>query len=126
MHGYMKIPELKKVCHAYGVSINEYLVAVYVWSVYTECMHGMPSERPVRVAVPVNLRPYFNSITTKNFFVMVSAEFHPTKEIYTFEEVLKSVSESLRSQISRENLEKLFPTMSPMRSFLQRVSYRCF
>ena len=36
------------------------------------------------------------------------AEFHPTKEIYTFEEVLKSVSESLRSQISRENLEKLF------------------
>ena len=68
MHGYMKIPELKKVCHAYGVSINEYLVAVYVWSVYTECMHGMPSERPVRVAVPVNLRPYFNSITTKNFF----------------------------------------------------------
>ena len=99
MHGYMKIPELKKVCHAYGVSINEYLVAVYVWSVYTECMHGMPSERPVRVAVPVNLRPYFNSITTKNFFVMVSAEFHPTKEIYTFEEVLKSVSESLRSQI---------------------------
>ena len=60
MHGYMKIPELKKVCHAYGVSINEYLVAVYVWSVYTECMHGMPSERPVRVAVPVNLRPYFN------------------------------------------------------------------
>ena len=76
----------------YGVSINEYLVAVYVWSVYTECMHGMPSERPVRVAVPVNLRPYFNSITTKNFFVMVSAEFHPTKEIYTFEEVLKIVS----------------------------------
>ena len=55
MHGYMKIPELKKVCHAYGVSINEYLVAVY-----------------------------------------------------TFEEVLKIVSESLRSQINRENLEKLF------------------
>lgn len=108
MHGYMKIPELKKVCHAYGVSINEYLVAVYVWSVYTECMHGMPSERPVRVAVPVNLRPYFNSITTKNFFVMVSAEFHPTKEVYTFAEVLAIVRDNLRSQINREHLEKLF------------------
>lgn len=108
MHGYMKIPELKKVCHAYGVSINEYLVAVYIWSVYTECMHGMPSERPVRVAVPVNLRPYFNSITTKNFFVMVSAEFHPTKEVYTFAEVLEIVRDNLRSQINREHLEKLF------------------
>ena len=108
MHGYMQIPQLKEVCHKYGVSINEYLVGAYIWSVYTECMKGMPSERAIRVAVPVNLRPYFNSITTKNFFVMVSAEFHPTKDIYTFEEVLGIVRESLRSQINRENLEKLF------------------
>ena len=108
MHGYMEIPRLKEVCHSYGCSINEYLVAVYVWSVYTECMKGMPSERPIRVAVPVNLRPYFNSITTKDFFVMVSAEFHPTKEIYTFEEVLGIVRDSLRSQIDREHLEELF------------------
>ena len=108
MHGYMKIPELKRVCHAMGISINEYLVSVYIWSVYTECLHGMPSKCPIRVAVPVNLRPYFNSITTKNFFVMVSAEFHPTKETYTFAEVAAIVKESLRSQINRENLEKLF------------------
>lgn len=108
MHGYMPIPELKKVCRTYGVSINEYLVSVYIWSVYTECLHGMPSAKPIRVAVPVNLRPYFDSITTKNFFAMVSAEFHPTREVYTFEEVLKIVSESLRSQINREHLEKVF------------------
>lgn len=108
MHGYMNIPELKKVCHSYGVSINEYLVGTYIWSVYTECLHGMPSKRPIRVAVPVNLRPYFNSITTKNFFVMVSAEFHPVKDEYTFEEVLSIVRESLKSQINREHLEKLF------------------
>ena len=48
IHGYMEIPQLKDVCHSYGCSINEYLVAVYVWSVYTECMKGMPSERPIR------------------------------------------------------------------------------
>lgn len=108
MHGYMPLLQLKEVCHSYGASINEYLVAVYIWSIYTECMHGMPSEKPIRVAVPVNLRPYFNSITTKNFFVMVSAEFHPTKEIYTFQEVLEIVKESLHSQINREHLEKLF------------------
>jgi NRPS condensation-like uncharacterized protein len=71
-------------------------------------MHGMPSQKPIRVAVPVNLRPYFNSITTKNFFVMVSAEFHPEKEEYSFEEVLEAVRTSLKEQINKENLEKLF------------------
>ncbi len=108
LHGYMNISELKNVCKAYGVSINEYLVAVYAWSIYTEHLKGMPSKLPVRVAVPVNLRPYFDSITTKNFFVMVSAEFHPVKESYTFEEVLESIRESLRSQLKKEHLEQLF------------------
>ena len=108
MHGYLNIPQLKAVCKQYGVSINEYLVAVFTWSVYRECLMGMPSKLPIRVAVPVNLRPYFGSITTKNFFVMVSAEFHPTKDAYTFEEVLHSVRDSLRSQMDKEHLEKLF------------------
>lgn len=122
MHGYMQIPQLKEVCRSYGVSINEYLVSVYIWSVYTECMNSMPAERPIRVAVPVNLRPFFNSITTKNFFVMVSAEFHPTKENYTFQEVLEIVKASLKSQINREHLEKLFSyNVSNQKNMLARM-----
>lgn len=108
MHGYLKIPELKKVCRSYGASINEYLVSVFTWSIYQEYLHGAPSVRPIRIAVPVNLRPYFNSITTKNFFTMVSAEFHPERDEYTFEEVLELVCKSLRSQITKEHLEELF------------------
>ncbi|MBR1390024.1 MAG: hypothetical protein IJ567_00995 [Lachnospiraceae bacterium] len=108
IHGYMAIPRLKQVCHGYGVSINEYLVALFVWAVYQEYLHGMPSKNPIRVAVPVNLRPYFKSNTTKNFFIMVSAEFFPTREAYTFKEVAAAIRESLRSQITKEHLEELF------------------
>ncbi len=108
MHGYIPLAELKTVCKQYGVSINEYLVSAFIWSVYNEYLHGMPSDKPIRVAVPVNLRPYFNSITTKNFFVMTSAEFYPTKESYTFEELTQTVRESLRSQMTSEHLEEIF------------------
>lgn len=108
MHGYIPVAELKALAKKYGVSINEYLVSVYIWSIYNEYLHGMPSKYPIRVAVPVNLRPYFNSNTTKNFFVMVSAEFHPEKDHYTFEEILQSVHESLKSQVTPEHLEEIF------------------
>ena len=108
MHGLMSVTQLKETSHRYGVSINEYLVGCFAWSVYKECMHGMPGDKPIRVAVPVNLRPYFDSVTTKNFFVMVSAEFHPTKDSYTFAEVLDIVRDSLRKQINKEHLEDLF------------------
>ena len=108
MHGYMSVSKLKEVSHKYGVSINEFLVAAVTYSIYTEDMHAMPGKRPIRIAGPVNLRPYFKSITTKNFFVMGSAECAPQKEEETFEEVLRIVKESLRGQISKEHLEELF------------------
>lgn len=122
MHGYLKIPELKKLCRSYGVTINEYLVSVYIWSVYTEYLHKMPSDEAIRVAVPVNLRAYFESTTTKNFFAMVSAEFQPMKENYSFEEVLAIVRDSLRSQLTREHLEQVFSyNVSRQRNLLLKL-----
>ena len=104
----MPVSQLKEVAHKYGVSINEYLVGLFAWSTYVECLHKMPSKNPIRIAVPVNLRPYFDSVTTKNFFVMVSAEFRVEKEEYTFEEVLELIKNSLHAQINKEHLEDLF------------------
>ncbi len=108
IHGYMPVEQLKAAAQKYQLSINEYLVAVFFWSVWQECLHSVPKGRPISVAVPVNLRPYYHSITTKNFFVMVSAVFEPTKENYTFEEIAAITAESLRSQINPEHLEHLF------------------
>lgn len=108
MHGYLKTSEIKELCKKYETSINEFLVGTYIWSIYSECLNKSTSKLPVRVAVPVNLRPFFDSITTKNFFAMVSAEFSPSKEDYSFKEVLDIVKKSLRNQINKEHLEKLF------------------
>ncbi len=122
MHGYMPIKALKKACGQYGVSINEYLVAAFLWSIYKECLHGMPSKRPISSCVPVNLRPYYDSITMKNFFVIVSAVFRPTEESYEFGEVVQIVAESLRSQINREHLENLFAyNVSNEKNFILRA-----
>ena len=107
MHAYMNIPRLKEVCRAYGLSINEYLTACFIWSVYTECLNRRASARPIRVAVPVNLRPYFDSITGKNFFVVVSVEFEPGHEEHSFEEICTAVKQSMMSQLNKEHLEKL-------------------
>lgn len=108
MHGYMPISELKAACKKYGVSINEYLVSAYVYSIYRECLHGGIPKNPIRVAVPVNLRPYFDSVTTKNFFVMVSSEFFPEERPYSFQEVAAITRDCLRRQIQKEHLEKIF------------------
>lgn len=108
VHGFLKLPELKQVCRKYDASINEYLTAVFLYSIYQEYLHGQSSQKPLAASVPVNLRPYFDSSTTRNFFVMVSAVFEPEEEDMTLENVVRIVKESLRSQMTKEHLEDLF------------------
>ena len=107
MHAYLNLSQLKTFCRSIGLTINEYLTACFIWSVYTECLNRSASERPIRVAVPVNLRPYFDSITSKNFFVVVSVEFEPKHSEHSFEEICSTVKESLKAQLNKEHLEKL-------------------
>lgn len=108
IHGHVPVSEIKAVAKRYGVTINQYIVGRYAWAIYKKYLKGQPSKKPIAIAVPVNLRPYFESATNKNFFVVVTAEFTPEKEEYTFEEVLSIIADSLREQITKENLEKLF------------------
>lgn len=107
IHGYFPVEELKTVARKYGVTINQYLVGVFVYSVYREYLKSQPSKTPISCCVPVNLRPYYDSHTMKNFFAMVSAVFRPEKENYTLEEVVKLVAEDLKAQITPENLNNI-------------------
>jgi NRPS condensation-like uncharacterized protein len=108
VHGTVSIDEIKAVAKSYGVTINQYIVGAYTWAIFRSYLNGRRSEKPITTAVPVNLRPYFASDTNKNFFVVVSAVFVPEKDNYTFEEVLEITTKSLKEQINKENLEKLF------------------
>lgn len=108
IHGYIKLDDIKRVSKQYNVTINQYLLGVLIWAIYKEYLNEEPCDSPISACVPVNLRPYFDSNTTKNFFAVVSAVFKAKKDSYTFEEVLKEVVDSLNSQITKENLEHLF------------------
>lgn len=107
IHGYMNVPELKNVCKKYGVSINQYLVAVLVYAIYKEDRKEQPGKNPISINIPVNLRTYFESTTTKNFFAVLLAEFEATKEAYSFEDILSIVTVSIQKQMTKEQLERL-------------------
>ncbi len=107
MHGYFPLDELKAAAKSHGVTINQYLVGAFVYSIYKEYLKGAPAKRPINCCVPVDLRGFYESHTTKNFFAMVMARFKPQEETYSFEDVLKITAESLKSQITKENLDTI-------------------
>lgn len=106
IHGYVKLAPLKTVCKEHGVSITKYLVACLIWSIYEEYLQGKPMEAHIGVNLPINLRAFFDSETTANFFAVSCIEFLTKEEHVVFEDVLAMVSAQMDEKITKEKLEE--------------------
>ncbi|MEG0564762.1 MAG: DUF6320 domain-containing protein [Hungatella sp.] len=106
IHGYVKLAPLKQVCKQKGVSITKYLVACLIYSIYEEYFQGQPMKEHIGVNLPVNLRAFFDSETTANFFAVSCIEYLTKAENATFDEVLQVVCRQMEAKITKEKMEE--------------------
>jgi len=111
IRGEANIDEILSLSHKLNVSVTEYFVAVYLFSLqeiyFSTIIKNKKRKRKIlRVEVPVNMRNKFPSRTMRNFSLFVSPEIDLRLGKYTFEEILQSVHHQLQissdiKQISR-------------------------
>ena len=90
--GIMSVKELKEVALKYQVTITEYLNAVLLYALLKKQESDKPYRlRPVKIAMPVNLRQFFPSKTLRNFITMVYPCIDPRLGDYNFEEIVPHV-----------------------------------
>lgn len=99
--GIMSVQQVMTVAKKYNATITEYLNAVLIYALYQKQI----SERhlrlkPVKIAMPVNLRRFFPSKTMRNFITMVYPGIDPRLGEYSFEEIVKQVHNYMRYYIS--------------------------
>lgn len=99
--GVIPVDKLRVVSKGYGVTITEYLNAVLLYALLQKQKAEKPfRERPVTLAMPVNLRNFFPSKTLRNFISMVYPSIDPRMGDYTFEEILLHVHNYMRYYIN--------------------------
>jgi NRPS condensation-like uncharacterized protein len=111
LHAEVNINEILEVSRKYKVSLTEYFVAVYLYSLHeiyasTRGYKQKKIKRVLRVEVPVNMRNKLPSRTMRNFSLFVLPEIDLRLGSYSFEEILQSVHHQLQisadvKQISR-------------------------
>ncbi len=101
--GIISVKEVKKVAASYGVTITEYLNAVLLYALLQKQEKDAPYRyRPVKIAMPVNLRQFFPSKTLRNFITMVYPAIDPRLGDYTFEDVVNQVHNFMRYYINEK------------------------
>ena len=96
------LDNLLEVVRRYKVSVTEYMVSVYLFSlqkIYLEEQEKVKKQKRgvLRLEVPVNLRKIFPSKTLRNFSLFVLPEIDLRLGVYSFEEILKIVQYQLQT-----------------------------
>lgn len=103
IHGIISASALNSVARKNGATITEYLAAALIYSIYMGAVKGRSCNEPIVIAIPVNLRKIFPSVTLRNFFIVVNIGMRVT-ENDTFDSILKKVSTQLREKTMKDNL----------------------
>ncbi len=104
--GILSVQEVKKVADTYHATITEYLNAVLLYALLQKQLSEWHLKlRPVKIAMPVNLRRFFPSKTLRNFITMVYPAIDPRLGEYTFEEIVNQVHNYMRYYINGKFLK---------------------
>lgn len=103
--GIMSVSEVMAVAKKYQATITEYLNAVLLQALLTKQLKESRIRlRPVKIAMPVNLRRFFPSGTLRNFITMIYPGIDPRLGEYTFEEIVEQVHNYMRYYINEKLL----------------------
>ncbi|MCI7596866.1 MAG: alcohol acetyltransferase [Lachnospiraceae bacterium] len=103
--GIMSVSAVMKVASHYHCTITEYLNSVLLYALLQKQQQDKPiKERPVKIAMPVNLRRFFSSKTLRNFITMIYPSIDPRLGDYTFEEIIRQVHHYMRYYINEKFL----------------------
>ena len=103
--GIMSVSEVIKVAKGYNATITEYLNATLIYALMKKQNKDWHLKlKPVRIAMPVNLRRFFPSNTLRNFITMIYPGIDPRLGDYTFEEIVAEVHNYMRYYINEKQL----------------------
>ena len=103
--GIMSVREVMAVAKKYHATLTEYLNAVLLYALLKKQEDDVPLHlRPVKIAMPVNLRRFFPSKTLRNFITMVYPSIDPRLGDYTFEEIVTQVHHYMKYYINEKFL----------------------
>ena len=104
-HEFMDSNKIREVAKSNNATITQFLTACLIFSIHEVGVIHDKSKREVRIQVPVNLKKYFHSYTSSNFFSYIDVNVDTNKE-KTFNNILEKVKKEFKDKLTEEELLK--------------------
>ncbi len=122
IRGLVSVSKVLKLSRENNSTITTFISACLIQAINEE-VSVMLKDRPVVLAIPVNLRNYFKSESARNFFSIVYTGYEYRDKDVTFDDVIQKVNNDFTRQLTLENMmDKLNVLYSFERNFFIRIA----
>ena len=97
----------------HGVTLTAYVCAALmraICNIQEEHVKDKRKYKAVKVLIPVNLRPFFDSRSLRNFALYVTPEINQRMGDWSFEEILRSVHHQMKLSITEKEMRSRITT----------------
>jgi NRPS condensation-like uncharacterized protein len=88
----------------HGATVTQYMVALLTYAIYETYVGQIPDKKPIRIAVPVNMRRYHPSVSLRNFSQYIHTTVYADKKL-TFDDVLAKTKQDFETEIKPETFQ---------------------
>ena len=120
IEGTVSAKEFLAAAHRFHTTAGIFMTSLFVKSVI-DAMTMKDLKKPISISIPVDLRRFFPSVTSRNFFGVINVIIRAESRDMTLEEVIAKVSAPFKEQLSRENIEK---TMNAYSAYERNVGIK--
>lgn len=85
-------------------TMTQYIATLIAYSIYHESIDFTGHKKPIKLFIPVNLRPYFNSKSLRNFSLYIKTTYSSEKKHWTFNEMLDITKQDFKDQLDKDQL----------------------
>lgn len=105
IEGTVSLKQMLQVAHEKKVTIGELATAVFIEAIIKQ-MTVREKKMPIVVSVPVNLRQYFPSLTTRNFFGVIPVQYRAEHYDGTLESILSDVRSEFQKHLTKDAIRR--------------------
>ncbi len=105
LEAHLPVNEIINLAHKENATLTSLLVSVLIYSM-KDVMSESELKKNIKIDIPVDLRQYFKSFSSKNYFGLASVTYKFNSREDTLEDVITSVNNQFKKNLTPEELIK--------------------
>lgn len=104
INGMVSVKQVLAQAHKYNTTLTVYLTSILMLAIIKQ-MAIEERVHPIVMAVPVNLRPYFQSASARNFFSVLHVPYYIGQEEPQLEQIITYMQHYFQQELKTENFQ---------------------